>query len=103
MIGAIFRLANRFGLRWLIASVIGRYLARRYGRATVERAGRELEANTRQRLPAPVVDRLPPLPPQAVQLGGSAVVAGRAARGAVATTRRARARWKPVAPTEPRP
>ncbi len=89
MIRFVLRLANRLGLRWLIASAIGRYVIRRYGRTTVERAGRDLEASARQRLPAPVADRIPALPAEAVQLGGSAVVAGRAARGAVATTRRA--------------
>lgn len=87
--GMIFRLVSRLGLRWVIVSAIGRYLIRRYGRSTIERAGRDLESTARQRLPAPVANAIPTLPPEAVQLGGSAVVAGRAAKGAITTTRRA--------------
>lgn len=85
----IFRLVTRLGLRWMIVSALGRFLIRRYGRSTIERAGRELETTARNRLPAPVSSVLPSLPPEAIQLGGSAVVAGRAARSAVVTTRRA--------------
>jgi len=87
--GVIFRLISRLGLRWLIVSAIGRYLIRRFGRSTIERAGRDLEYTARHRLPAPMADAIPSLPPEAVQLGGSVVVAGRAAKGAVSTTRRA--------------
>ena len=73
----------------MIVSAVGRFLIRRFGRSTIEQAGRDLEHATRQRLPAPVARVVPALPPEVVQLGGSALVAGRAAKGAVATTRRA--------------
>ncbi len=86
---ALYRLIARLGLRWLVAGAVVRFVARRLGRATVERAGRDLEASARDRLPEVVARRVPPLPPDVVQAGGSAVVAGRAVRGAVVGTRRA--------------
>ena len=85
----LYRLLSRLGLRWLVISAIGRYVVRRLGQATVEQAGRDLQATAEDRLPAPLDRAVSSLPPEAVQLGGTAVVAGRAARGAVVTTRRA--------------
>lgn len=89
MIGLLLRLAGRFGFRWFLVGAVARFVARRLGQATVERAGRELEAKARERLPDPVARVVPPLPTEAVQAGGSAVVAGRAVKGAVSGTRRA--------------
>ncbi len=85
----LFRLLSRLGLRWVVIGAISRFVARRFGRATVERAGRDLEERAQERLPAPVAKAVSNLPPEVLNAGGSAVVAGRAARGAVHTTRRA--------------
>lgn len=85
----LFRLLSRLGLRWVILGAISRFVARRFGRSTVERAGRDLEERAQERLPAPVAKVVSNLPPEVLNAGGSAVVAGRAARGAVHTTRRA--------------
>lgn len=88
MIGWFIRLLTRLGLRWVVAGAVVRYLARRFGRTTVERATEELELKAQERLPAPLSNLVTALPPEAKQIGGSAVVAGRAARGAVNTSRR---------------
>jgi hypothetical protein len=83
----LVRLLARLGLRWLIVSGISRYVVRRFGRASVERATEELETRA-ETLPAPVARMVRALPVEARQVGGSAVVAGRATRSAVDTTRR---------------
>lgn len=88
MIGWMLRFLTRLGLRWVVAGAVARYLARRFGRTTVERATEELEVKAQERLPAPLANLVTALPPEAKQIGGSAVVAGRAARGAVNTSRR---------------
>lgn len=85
----LVRLFSRLGLRWVVFGAIARFLARRFGQATVERAGRDLEAKAQERLPAPVAKAVAALPPEAINVGGTAVVAGRAMKGAVSTTRRA--------------
>ncbi|MCP3987642.1 MAG: hypothetical protein GY724_01090 [Actinomycetia bacterium] len=82
------RLLSRLGLRWLIIGGAARMVARRLGRSTVQRATEELEAKA-ENLPAPVARAVRALPAEARQVGGSAVVAGRAARSALGTTRRA--------------
>ena len=85
----LLRLLSRLGLRWVVVGAVSRFIARRLGRSTVERAGRDLEERAHERLPAPVAKAVSSLPPEVLNAGGSAVVAGRAARGAVHTTRRA--------------
>jgi len=85
----IIRLLGRFGLRWLIVGAVGPWLAGRLGRRTVARATEDLEAKVQEKLPAPVAKAVSALPLEARQLGGSAVVATRAARTTVSTTRRA--------------
>lgn len=87
LVRLLIRLVGRFGLRWLVISGISRYVVRRFGRATVERATEELETKA-ETLPAPVARAVQALPAEARQVGGSAVVAGRAAKTAVGTTRR---------------
>lgn len=85
----LFRRLGRFGLRWLVLRAAVRFVGRRFGRATIERAALDLEAVARERLPAPVARAVSALPPEARTASGSAVVAGRAARGAYTATRRA--------------
>lgn len=85
----LFRLLGRLGLRWMVLGSLARYAARRFGRSTIDRATDDLEARARERLPAPVADLVSSLPVEAKRAGGSAIVAGRAARTAVTTSRRA--------------
>jgi len=85
----LFRLLGRLGLRWMVVGAVARVAGRYVGRSTVERAGRDLEAKAQDRLPAPMARAVSALPPEALQVGGTAVVAGRAAKGAVTTTRQA--------------
>jgi len=83
------RMAGRAGLRWLAVAAIGRLVLGRLRRSAVEKAAAELEAKAHERLPAPVARAVSSLPPAVRQAGGSAVVAGRTARGAVQGGRRA--------------
>ena len=85
----LIRLLSRLGLRWLVIGVVARFVARKFGRRTVERAADELEAKANQVLPAPVARAVSALPVEVRHVGGSALVAGRAARTAVNTSRRA--------------
>ena len=84
----LVRLLARLGLRWLLAGALARFVARRVGRSTIERATGELETRA-EKLPAPVARVVTSLPTEAKQIGGSALVAGRAAKVAATTTRRA--------------
>lgn len=83
------RMAGRAGLRWLLVATAGRFVLSRLRRSAVDRAAAELEARAHERLPAPVARAVSSLPPAVRQAGGSAVVAGRTARGAVQGGRRA--------------
>lgn len=83
------RLARRGGLRWLALAALGRYVLRHLRRSAVERAAAELEARAHQRLPAPMARAVSALPPEIRNVGGSAVVATRAARRTVSGGRRA--------------
>ncbi|MEZ5408769.1 MAG: hypothetical protein R2761_12140 [Acidimicrobiales bacterium] len=83
------RMAGRAGLRWLVVAAAGRFVLRRLRRSAVDRAAAELEAKAHERLPAPVARAVSSLPPAVRQAGGSAVVAGRTARGAMQGGRRA--------------
>ena len=83
------RLARRGGLRWLVAAALGRLVLRHLSHSAVERAAAELEAKAHQRLPAPMARALSALPPEVRNVGGSALVATRAARRTVSGGRRA--------------
>ncbi len=87
LVRLVIRLLSRLGLRWLIIGGATRMVARRFGRNSVQRATEDLEAKA-ENLPAPVARVVRALPVEARQVGGSAVVAGRAARSAIGTTRR---------------
>lgn len=89
MIGWLIRLAMRLGLRWLILSALVQWIIRRFGRRKVDEATVELDELAAERLPAPVARAVTALPPEAKNVGGSAVVAARAARSAATTSRRA--------------
>lgn len=89
MIAWLFRRVVRMGLRWLVVSAAARWVIGRFGRRRVDAVVEELEAAADERLPAPVARIVNRLPPEAKQLGGSAVVAGRAARTTAAGSRRA--------------
>ncbi|MEM8926287.1 MAG: hypothetical protein AAGD35_22505 [Actinomycetota bacterium] len=89
MIGWLVRLAMRLGLRWLILSALVQWAIRRFGRRKVDEARVELDELAAERLPAPVARAVTALPPEAKNVGGSAVVAARAARSAASTSRRA--------------
>lgn len=89
MIVWLARTLTRLALRWFLIGAVARYLARRFGRTTVERATDDLEALAVDRLPTPLAKVVTGLPVEAKQVGGSAVVVGRAARGAIRTSRRA--------------
>ena len=88
MIRLSMRVMSRLGLRWMLAGAVTRHVIRRASRATVARATADLETKAQERLPAPLANAVSALPPEAKQIGGSALVAGRAARGAMVTTRR---------------
>lgn len=83
------RLASLVGLRWMVVAALGRFVVRRLSRSAVERAAADLEARARDRLPAPAARAVAALPPPVLHAGGSAVVATRAARSALAGGRRA--------------
>ena len=83
------RMAGRAGLRWLVVAAIGRLVLGRLRRSAVDKAAAELEAKAHERLPAPVARAVSSLPPSVRQAGGSAVVAGRTARGAMQGGRKA--------------
>lgn len=83
------RMAGRAGLRWLLVAAVGRFVVARLRRSAVEKAAAELEAKAHERLPAPVARAVSSLPPAVRHAGGSAVVAGRTARGAMEGGRRA--------------
>lgn len=83
------RMAGRAGLRGLVVAAVGRFVLRRLHRGAVEKAAAELEARAHERLPAPVARAVSSLPPGLRHAGGSALVAGRTARGAVHGGRRA--------------
>lgn len=83
------RMAGRAGLRWLLVAAVGRFVVGRLRRSAVDKAAAELEAKAHERLPAPMARAVSSLPPAVRQAGGSAVVAGRTARGAVQSGRRA--------------
>lgn len=83
------RMAGRAGLRWLLVAAVGRFVVGRLRRSAVDKAAAELEAKAHERLPAPMARAVSSLPPAVRQAGGSAVVAGRTARGAVEGGRRA--------------
>ncbi len=76
------RASLRSGLRWL--AVVGRFVVRHLSRNAVARATAELEATAHERLPAPVARAVSALPPEVLQVGGSAVVATRATRRTLA-------------------
>lgn len=82
------RLAIRLGLRWVVAGAVARLVARRFTRSTISAATEELDQRA-QNLPAPVARAVSALPPEARQMGGTALAAGRAARTAASTSRRA--------------
>ncbi|MEM9132043.1 MAG: hypothetical protein AAGE88_06865 [Actinomycetota bacterium] len=88
MIAWLIRLVGRLGLRWLILNALARWVLRRFGRSRVEAAVEELEQRAAEKLPAPVADAVSRLPVEAKQVGGSAVVATRAARSAAVGSRR---------------
>ncbi len=80
-------------LRWFAFGAVLRYALRRSASRSVERATEELE----DRLPAPVRSALDVIPADAVRAGGTALVAGRAARRLAAGTGRASrgvVRWR---------
>lgn len=83
------RMAGRAGLRGLLVAAVGRFVLRRLHRGAVEKAAAELEARAHERLPAPMARAVSSLPPGLRHAGGSALVAGRTARGAVHGGRRA--------------
>lgn len=89
MIGWLLRALTRLGLRWFLVGAVARYVARRFGRTSVERATDDLEALAVERLPTPLAKVVTALPVEAKRVGGSAVVVGRATRGAINTSRRA--------------
>jgi len=85
----LLRVLGRLGLRWVVFGAVARLLARRLGRSSIERAGKDLEAKAKERLPKPMAKAVSALPPEALNAGGSVVVAGRAAKATFITTRRA--------------
>ena len=89
MIGWLLRLIVRIALRWVVVDLAVRWVARRFGRHRVAAATAELETLAAERLPAPVARAVTALPAEAKNVGGSAVVAARAARTAGTTSRRA--------------
>ncbi len=88
MIAWLIRLIARLGLRWLILNALARWVLRRFGRSRVDAAVEELERTAAERLPTPVANAVTRLPAEAKQVGGSAVVATRAARSAAVGSRR---------------
>ncbi len=83
------RLAARVGLRWMVVAALARIVIRGLSRGALARATAEIEATAHQRLPAPVARAVSALPPEVRNAGASVVLAGRAARTAVSSGRRA--------------
>lgn len=88
MISWLIRLLARLGLRWLIVNALARWVLRRFGRSRVDAAVEDFERAAAERLPTRVADAVTRLPAEAKQVGGSAVVAARAARSAAVGSRR---------------